>query len=1161
MRPGPVRFTFAACLTLLSAALAHASDKPMPTVAVQGAYTDAIDHAFYATDPRFLLIADTTNKTTELWHLETATPIRTFPVGATAIAQSTISSKLALAADGTISIWDVAGGEKLLDIPGAEHHAESLSFSPDGRYLYGGGDWGVRKWDAVTGEWTGDRKDQYGVPYDVIDNRLRVSQFAFTSDGRRVVAANEFGGMVYIDARSGEQLFSGTTKYISLPGTSICADGRLVAFADFNAGHIEIWDLKKKAVVKKITSTDYRLSNVDFSPDCKLVAGGGRSVTRLWEVSSGELRHEFPTRADSVEFSTDGRRLLLVNSYDGEAIEFDIERGAELHRIGGTKSVAIPNPFGGRVAISADGDLLALSIGERTEAWNLETGRPAPDLTQTDALVASIAYSPDSSLVAIGDWKGRVTISNARSGEKLGVFGGQHTDPVNNIVFSADGVYALSSDYEGVVLYWDVALRKVLHRFVLPKALDSYPASLALSADGTRAAAVTLENGRGTLFIWDLATGDELGWLPTASYLRQVFFEGGSAESLLVLGYDAESATVIYRWIPDRNKLTTMHEGAGWGGLEDAVATRQADVIYYNTHGALRAVDTETGEQMYEVKAHEGDVNGLSLTADGRRLASFSKEDGTIAIWDAPSGLPLARLFVFPSADSSEIDWAMLTPEGFFDGTPGAIGKLAVVDGMNIYAIDQAYDALYRPDLVQAKLFGDPEGAVERAARELDLRTVLDSGLAPEIAIKELSSTRTDRDRVTLEAMVRDQGGGVGKIVWTVNGVTVGTDTRSGAKKAKDIQVRKSIRLSPGENRIEVLAYNADNLLASRPQSVVLMSTAKPGSSKTRLFILSVGIDDYRDGRLRLAYAVADARAISSSYAEAGRGAFDEVHVKTVTNSEATIAKLDATFASLAEEIDPDDAFIFFIAGHGVTTGGRYHFLPHDFRFSGEDAFAEGAVDQQKWQDWFSQIAARRSLLLFDTCESGSLTGSAGGLRSAQSIVAIEKMTRATGRTILAASTDSAPALEGVAGHGVFSYVLIRALGAADVNGDANVQVTELAGYVDRYVPEVSYTAFGVRQVPQMNLAGSDFAVGKSIAALPVTAAEETMSVAKQGTAMVAISRSPVRIKPSSDATQVGEVVVGVQLTAIRQEEDWLLVRRGEKVLGYIEQKNLVPLQ
>lgn len=176
---------------------------------------------------------------------------------------------------------------------------------------------------------------------------------------------------------------------------------------------------------------------------------------------------------------------------------------------------------------------------------------------------------------------------------------------MNNIVFSADGVYALSSDYEGVVLYWDVALRKVLHRFVLPKALDSYTASLALSADGRRAAAVTLENGRGTLFLWDLATGDELSWLPTASYLRQVFFEGGSAESLLVLGYGAELATVISRWIPDRNELTPMHEGAGWGGLENAVATRQADVIYYNTHGALRAVDIKSASRCTRSRSTE----------------------------------------------------------------------------------------------------------------------------------------------------------------------------------------------------------------------------------------------------------------------------------------------------------------------------------------------------------------------------------------------------------------------------------------------------------------------------------------------------------------------------------------------------------------------------
>ncbi len=1135
----------------------------MPTVAVQGAYDESIDHAFYMADRRFVLTSDETGNTSRLWHMETATLIRTFPVGATAAAQSPTSNKLALAANGHVSIWDMATGTKLLELVGAEDHADSLSFTADGKYLYSGGDWGLRKWDAETGEWTGDRKDEYDVPYDVIDSHFRVEKFEFSGDGRRVVATNAFGGMIYSNVRSGEKLFSGETTYSSLLASAVCADQRLAAFADRDNGQIEIWDMKKKVLVRKIASTDYRIRNVDFSPDCKFLAGGDEAVTRLWEVASGELRHEFPSGAESVEFSADGRRLLVLYSplETAEVIEFDVESGAELHRIGGMKSVAIADAYRVRAAVSADGGLVAMSIRERIKAWSLVTGRPTPDYPQTDRAVASIAYSPDGRFAATGDWDGRVTMIDARSGERLGIFSGGHTAPVNNIVFSRDGAYALSSDYEEKIIYWDVAQRKPLHTFTFPREISTYVPSLALSSDGRSGAAIIDVDQDATLVMWDLEDGTETARLRTDSNLNQLFFEADGEENLLVFGYGVESAPAISRWTPASNELTPVHQGAGWSGLEDAVASRQADVVYYNQRNALRAVDIETGEQIYEAQVHEGDINALSLTADGRRLVSFSQEDGSIVIWDAPTGRHLARLFVFPSATSPDMDWAILTPEGFFDGTPGGAAKLLVVDGMDVYSMDQAYDALYRPDLVQAKLAGDPEGAVERAARELDLRKVMDSGLAPGVAIKVPPSEKTAKDRMTIEASVHDQGGGVGKIVWTVNGVTVGIDTRSGGKTGKEVSVRKSVRLSPGENRIEITAYNADNLLASKPESVIVVSTAKPNSSKTRLFILSVGIDNYRDGRLRLAYAVADARSIATSFAEAGRGVFDEVIVKTVTDAEATMANLDAAFARLAEEIGPEDAFMFFVAGHGVTTDGRYHFLPHDFRFAGENAFAEGAVDQQKWQDWFSQIAAQRSVLLFDTCESGSLTGSAAGLRSAQSIVAIEKMTKATGRTILAASTDSAPALEGVAGHGVFSYVLLGALGAADVNADAFVQVTELAGYVDRYVPEVSFDTFGVRQVPQMNLAGSDFTIGKAEVVLPATSIEEKAPIAKPGTAMVAIARSPVLSKPSSDAVQTGEVVVGVQLTTVLQEGNWLLVKRGDKVLGYIQQKNLVPLQ
>ena len=46
---------------------------------------------------------------------------------------------------------------------------------------------------------------------------------------------------------------------------------------------------------------------------------------------------------------------------------------------------------------------------------------------------------------------------------------------------------------------------------------------------------------------------------------------------------------------------------------------------------------------------------------------------------------------------------------------------LHVVSGFTTIGIDQVYQSLYRPDLVQQKLAGDPAGKVKEAAAKLDL--------------------------------------------------------------------------------------------------------------------------------------------------------------------------------------------------------------------------------------------------------------------------------------------------------------------------------------------------------------------------------------------------------------------------------------------------------
>ena len=55
---------------------------------------------------------------------------------------------------------------------------------------------------------------------------------------------------------------------------------------------------------------------------------------------------------------------------------------------------------------------------------------------------------------------------------------------------------------------------------------------------------------------------------------------------------------------------------------------------------------------------------------------------------------------------------------------------------------------------------------------------------------------------------------------------------------------------------------------------------------------------------------------------------------------------------------------------------------------------------------------------------------------------------RATGRAVLAASTERQFALEGHDGHGVFTYALVEAIlqkrAATDLNGNGRIEVSEL---------------------------------------------------------------------------------------------------------------------
>jgi uncharacterized caspase-like protein len=305
--------------------------------------------------------------------------------------------------------------------------------------------------------------------------------------------------------------------------------------------------------------------------------------------------------------------------------------------------------------------------------------------------------------------------------------------------------------------------------------------------------------------------------------------------------------------------------------------------------------------------------------------------------------------------------------------------------------------------------------------------------------------------------------------------------------------------------------------------------------------------------------------------------------VMTVLDKDVTIANLDKVFTEVGKRVKPRDVFVFFLAGHGKTKNGRYYFLPRDFRYEDEDSIEKAGMDQDKFQAWFAKIPARKSILLYDTCESGSLTGTkARGSDIDERLGALNRMTRATGRTFLTATTDDAPALEGYHGHGVFTYALLDALEHGDVNKNGLIEVSELADYIDQKVPDFSFEAFKLRQIPQRNIVGNNFALTNKMVVLAASGANANAAKAAAAVPVVgthsrdpAIATKPTHVVISASPTDVFESVVadetkrisvqrlsvGTLVVVMKSENGWDLIAREGRAVGYVAHASLAPVQ
>jgi uncharacterized caspase-like protein len=242
-----------------------------------------------------------------------------------------------------------------------------------------------------------------------------------------------------------------------------------------------------------------------------------------------------------------------------------------------------------------------------------------------------------------------------------------------------------------------------------------------------------------------------------------------------------------------------------------------------------------------------------------------------------------------------------------------------------------------------------------------------------------------------------------------------------------------------------------------------------------------VGINQYRNERYNLNYAVPDASAFRDALNHQTENLFEAIEVTSLQNEEASRPAIFAALEAIREKARPSDVFLFYYAGHGVmsteATPQFYLVPPEVEQLYGNDALlAERALSAEQLQTIAHQIQAQKQLFILDACQSAGAIQSLVATRGAAEEKAIARLARATGtHWITATGTQQFAAEVESLGHGVFTYALLEALEGSADNGDGQLTVRELDAFLQSRVPELTREHRGSPQYPASYGFGQDF--------------------------------------------------------------------------------------
>jgi WD40 repeat protein len=246
---------------------------------------------------------------------------------------------------------------------------------------------------------------------------------SFSADGRKLRAIMDGGELAEIDIRSGAETLVGSIPDLPIEGSS--ADGRFIAFNDYDGHVVVIWDMEEGKEHARISDDDVGLHMV-VSDDGRYLAHSTRKPVA--ERADLVVRDLSNGGAVVARFDDAGEGAGYVGSvsfgFGPDSANFfysDVAGNLLAVETDGWRTRSVLRGLSGPVcdvAVSPDGRMLA-AAGESggVLVWDLESGTEVQRIGGGG--VAKMGFSPDGGRLVVGDERGRVSLWRLTDSGKL----------------------------------------------------------------------------------------------------------------------------------------------------------------------------------------------------------------------------------------------------------------------------------------------------------------------------------------------------------------------------------------------------------------------------------------------------------------------------------------------------------------------------------------------------------------------------------------------------------------------------------------------------------------------------------------------------------------------------------------------------------------------